>query len=144
MDIDYIRLAKKLASESCCVRRKVGAVLVTQNQKVVIKAVNNPMPYKTICSELGCLRQQLHIQSGELPELCRCKHCEKSLIEQCNVLGISTKGATIYTTLFPCASCTRILIDAEIQELIYIESYDDNRGLEQFRQANIVVHHFIT
>lgn len=38
----------------------------------------------------------------------------------------STKNATIYVTLFPCVSCAKMLIQAGIREIVYLDDCHDN------------------
>lgn len=139
-----MQLAHTLATQSLCLRRKVGAVLVSADQSHVITAINNPLPHPNICSEQGCLRQLNHIASGTNNELCRCIHCETSVIVQCARRGISTVGATVYTTLFPCLSCAKILTAAGISRLVYASSYTDTNSKQYLENTSISIKHFTT
>lgn len=134
-----MQLAHNLATQSHCLRRKVGAVLVSADQANVITAINDPLPYPSICREQGCLRELNHIPSGTNNELCRCFHCEANLIVQCAKRGISTAGATVYTTLYPCLSCAKILTAAGISKLVYSSSYTDNCAKEYLRNTSISI-----
>ena len=142
MDHKYMQLAHNLAAQSHCLKRKVGAVLVSADKANIITAVNNPLPDPNICKELGCLRQLNHIPSGTHNELCRCIHCETSLIAQCAQKGISTSGATVYTTLYPCLSCAKILVAAGITRLVYDSPYPDKYGKQYLENSSISITHF--
>ncbi len=137
MDNFYLTTAHKLASKSHCMKRKVGAVLVTANLDHILTAVNNPIPNSNICKEEGCLREQ--IRSGTQIEVCRCIHCETQLIAQCAKEGISTLGSTIYTTLFPCVICARAIISAGVKRIVYSSPYSDEQSAELLAQAQIQV-----
>lgn len=78
------------------------------------------------CSETGCLREQLKVPSGTRHELCRGVHAEQNAVAQAAYHGTSVKGATIYTTTFPCSLCAKILINAGINEIVYDVGYMDD------------------
>jgi deoxycytidylate deaminase len=46
----------------------------------------------------------------------------------CARSGRSARGATLYTTTFPCHNCTRHIIAAGISKVIYIEPYAKSRA----------------
>ena len=142
MDNYFMNMAHKLREESHCLRRKVAAILVSADGKQIITAINDPLPYPTKCMEEGCIRDAKNIKSGTAPETCRCVHCETSLICQCAKLGISTLDATVYTTLQPCISCVKVLVDAGIARIVYEEDYPDKDALMLLHEMNIQVDQF--
>lgn len=139
MDNYFMNMAHNLATKSHCLRRKVAAILVSSDGQQIITAINDPLPYSTKCIEEGCIREMKHIKSGTAPEACRCVHCETSLICQCARLGVSTLNATVYTTLQPCISCAKVLIDAGVARIIYSECYPDKEALRLLKEMNIQV-----
>ncbi len=84
----------------------------------------------------------MNIPSGERHELCRGVHAEQNVIIQAAVHGISTKGATIYCTTYPCSICAKIIINAEISEMIYNNDYEDELAKKLFANAEIIVRRF--
>lgn len=139
MDKYYLAMAQELSSHSHCMRRKVGAVLVSSGGSHVVTAVNNPFPDEEACAEQGCLREVNQIPSGTQLDVCRCIHCETSVIIQCAREGISTLNATVYTTLFPCLACARVLVAAGVKRIIYASPYSDDRSRALFAKAQIQV-----
>lgn len=103
-------------------RGRVGAVVVKRDR--VIAMGYNGTPYgKVNCFEGGCLRCNSNVVSGKELERCFCFHAEENAI-----LEIGTKksqGCTLYTTLYPCYQCSKIIIAAGIRELVYEEEYSD-------------------
>ena len=142
MKTDYMQLAIELAARSGCLRRKVGAVLVSADGERRISSVNDPRPYREICMERGCLRDQFHIRSGRKLSVCRCCHCERDLLNRCREDGIPTAGAVLYTTLFPCEKCARALVKAGIREIVYLSRYNENRSMGLLRKAHIEVRQY--
>lgn len=42
----------------------------------------------------------------------------------------SVKGSTLFVTLSPCIACARIIYSMGIEEIIYLKSYAQYKGLE--------------
>jgi dCMP deaminase len=49
-----------------------------------------------------------------------------------NAGGKSLKGATLYTTLFPCKECTKAIIQAGIKHVVYLKNTDSERFKTDF------------
>ena len=87
--------------------------------------------------DIGCLREELGIPSGERHELCRAVHAEQNAIAQAAQYGISVAGATLYVTHQPCTMCAKIIINAGIKRIIYSGDYPDELSLELLNEAEI-------
>ena len=82
------------------------------------------------CEQVGCLREKLHVPSGQNHELCRGIHAEQNAVIQAAVNGVSTLGATLYCTHQPCVVCSKILINAGIKRIVYANPYPDKLAQE--------------
>jgi len=91
------------------------------------------------CLDIGCLRAQLGILSGERQELCRAIHAEQNAIIQAAVHGVPIDGATLYCTHQPCILCAKMLINCGVREIHYLEGYPDELSLAMFAEAGVVV-----
>lgn len=125
-----------VASRSTCIRRKVGAILV-KDKRILATGYNGPPSGITHCSEVGCLREKMGIPSGERHEICRGLHAEQNAIIQAALHGISIKGASIYTTTFPCIICSKMLINAGIEEIVYEDGYPDELSCRLLEEAKV-------
>ena len=125
----FMGMAKLAAKRSTCLRRQVGAVAVKDNH-ILATGYNGAPKGEKHCIELGCLREQLEIPSGEKHELCRGVHAEQNLICQAAVNGVSIKGATVYCTLQPCYICAKMLVNSCIATIIFLEGYNDPQALK--------------
>jgi len=132
----FMEIALLVASRSTCLRRKVGAVLV-KDKRILATGYNGPPSGLAHCEEVGCLRQRLGIPSGERHEICRGLHAEQNAIIQAALHGVSIKGAKIYTTTFPCIICSKMLINAGIEEIIYREGYPDELSASLLGEAGL-------
>ena len=77
------------------------------------------------CQDVGCLRQEADIPSGQQHELCRGLHAEQNVIIQSAYHGISIKDSLLYCTNKPCVICSKMIINAGIKKVYYVEGYDD-------------------
>jgi dCMP deaminase len=136
IDEYFMEMAKLISKRSTCLRRKVGALLV-KDKRVLATGYNGAPKGLPHCSEVGCIREKLNIPAGERQELCRGLHAEQNCIIQAAVFGVSTKGATLYTTHFPCSICAKMIINAEISEIVYEEDYEDELAKKLLKEANI-------
>jgi deoxycytidylate deaminase len=74
----------------------------------------------------------------EITEYGRATHAEMEALLSCARRGVSTTGAFLYTTTFPCHNCARHIIDAGIDRVVYIEPYPKSRAGTLHRDA--IVH----
>jgi dCMP deaminase len=132
----FMETAFLVGTRTTCLRRKVGAVLVKNNQ-IIASGYNGAPKGVDHCSVTGCLRQELNVPSGKMHELCRGTHAEQNAIIQAAVNGTSIAGAILYCTTQPCIICTKMLINAEISEIYIAESYEDDLALDLLREAGI-------
>lgn len=61
-----------------------------------------------------------------------CTHAEISAILDANKLGVPVKGATLYTTTFPCHLCARDIITSGIKRVVFCEAYPKSRNEELY------------
>jgi dCMP deaminase len=132
----YIKLAKVIAERSTCKRHQVGAIAVKDKQLLVTGYNGAPTGFPD-CLSLGCLREELHIPSGERTEICRAIHAEQNVIIQAALHGVSIKGSTVYCTHSPCVLCSKMLINAQIARFVFTEDYADTAFVQMFADAKI-------
>jgi len=135
----FMRIAHVVASRSTCLRRKVGAVLV-KDKRILATGYNGAPKGLPHCET--CLREELGVPSGQRHELCRGVHAEQNAIIQAAVFGVSTKGAVLYTTTFPCIICAKMLINAEVDEIVYDSDYEDPESLKILKEAGVKMRKF--
>jgi dCMP deaminase len=132
----FMNITNLVAERSTCLRRAVGAVLV-KDKRLLSTGYNGAPSNLKHCSEVGCLREQMGIESGKMHELCRGIHAEQNAIIQAAYHGVSVKGAVIYCTNQPCSICARMIINAGIVKIYYQSGYADDLAKELLAEANI-------
>ncbi len=138
----FIDIANLVKTRSTCTRRQVGAVVV-KDKRILSTGYNGAPNACAHCIEIGCLRTQLNIPSGERHELCRAIHAEQNAIAQAAEHWISMNGATIYVTTQPCTMCAKMLINAGISKIIYEGDYPDELALELLQETGIILEKFV-
>ena len=123
-------MAKELAKLSYAERKKVGCLVVKDTQIIsegyngTPKGFNNKCEYTTYVDEMYTKPEVLHAESNAITKLARSTN--------------SSDGATLYVTLAPCFECSKLIIQAGIQRVIYGTSYRKNTGLALLNQAGII------
>lgn len=137
----FMTLANEVATRTTCIRRAVGAVIVKDN-RILATGYNGVPSGMRHCEEVGCLRQELGIPSGERNEICRGLHAEQNAIIQAARYGTIIDGAKIYVNTQPCVVCAKMCINAGIKEIIYQNPYPDELAMSMLEEAGMKVRVF--
>ena len=137
----FMEMAHLVAKRSTCLRRNVGAILV-KDKHILSTGYNGAPKGLEHCSEVGCLRKELGILSGERHEICRGLHAEQNAIIQAAVFGISIKNSVLYCTNTPCVVCAKMLINAGVKEIVYSGGYPDDLAKKMISESKIKIRNF--
>ncbi len=127
----FLELADAASKRATCDRGRSGCVIVRDKQVLVTGYVGSPtgLPH---CDDVGHLIRRIIDENGETSEHClRTVHSEQNAICQAAKRGISIAGATIYTRMTPCRTCTMLLINCAIERVVCERKY--HRGDESER-----------
>ena len=131
-DVAYMKMAMAMAELSYAQRKKVGCIIVSAEDQVISQGFNGtPSGMDNCCEET--------LPDGTLKTLPWVLHAEANAISKCAKYGSTTKGATVYVTLSPCIECSKLIIQAEIERVVYLEDYRDNSGPNLLRKCGITV-----
>ena len=128
----FMNIAIEVSRRSTCTRRQIGAIIVSDVGEIKSSGYNgNPrgLPH---CHEIGCIRDKLNIPSGTRLETCTAVHAEQNALIQA---GIYARGSTLYSTIVPCPICARMILNAQVARVVYIDDYSDLTGVELLKQA---------
>jgi dCMP deaminase len=137
-DVYFMDIADLVSRRSTCLRRSVGAVLV-KDRRVLATGYNGAPSGLRHCLDVGCLREQLGVPSGERHELCRGLHAEQNAIIQAALHGVSVNNATLYCTNQPCVICAKMVINAGITEVVIKVTYKDKLAEDILKEAGVKV-----
>lgn len=132
----FMNIVEMVKTRSTCLRRQVGAIIV-RDKRILTTGYNGTPSGLKHCSEVGCLRDEMKIPSGERHELCRGIHAEQNAIIQAAASGVSIQDSTIYVNLSPCILCTKMIINAGITRIVTREAYNDALALKMLEESGI-------
>ena len=129
---------------SGCTKVQVGSV-ITKDSRIISCGANRTIP--RLCDTLrGCLRVEKYGDKSKEhrnPADCRAIHSEVDAVCNAAKNGISTEGAVIYVTRYPCEACARVIVSAGIKAVMYgrKESISDETR-KIFESNHVEYYHF--
>ncbi len=133
----FVNISRVVASRSNCIKRKVGALIVSDRR--IISTGYNGTPRGVLnCNEGGCPRCAGAAEAGTRLDECLCSHAEENAITQSAYHGVSVRGAALYSTFRPCLMCSKMIINAGITEVVYDSPFPlPEVALELYREAGV-------
>lgn len=126
-DIAYLRMAREWAKLSYCNRRQVGALIVKDRMIISDGYNGTPSGFENICEddEGSTKWYVLHAEANAILKIASSTH--------------SSDGATLYLTMSPCKDCSKLIHQAGIKRLVYIDRYKDDNGLQFLKKAGVEI-----
>lgn len=118
-------MAKEWANLSYCKRKQVGALIVKDRMIISDGYNGTPSGFENCCEDESGNTQWyvLHAEANAILKLARSTQ--------------SAKDATLYLTLSPCKECSKLILQAGIKKIVYIDDYSDNDGIDFLRNHGI-------
>ena len=138
--------AHNFASRSSAQRKKVGAVLSNKG-RIVACGYNGTIPGADNCCEVqvscdnckGLKCEKCNFSGYQLVTSEFVLHAEQNVLTFCNREGLKTDGCTLYVTMAPCKTCSKLIVSAGIKEVFYDEAYRDLDGVHFLKDLGIKV-----
>jgi len=108
-----------------------------QQRDLLINKLIAKVPANAQFEDLNALRKSFR-SILDITEYGRAVHAEMDALLTCARSGVSPTGGILYTTTFPCHNCTRHIVAAGIERVIYIEPYAKSRAEELHDDAILV------
>lgn len=122
-DIAYLRMAMQLRPLSYAVRSKVGCLIVSDDDQIIAQGYNGmPKGYSNECEAKFWNEVDKKYDLVTKPEVL---HAESNAIAKCAKFEGSSEGGTAYVTLSPCLQCSKLLVQAGIKRVVFLEEYRD-------------------
>ncbi|MGI5951436.1 MAG: deoxycytidylate deaminase [Brooklawnia sp.] len=131
----FLGIAAAVSARAKCTRRRVGAVLVSNDRRIIATGYNGAAPGRPDCLEGACPRGMLSYDQvpglGDYdrpgtPGFCIAIHAEVNALL---FATRDTKGSTAYITDEPCPGCRKALAAAGIMRAVWPEGQLDVDGL---------------
>jgi dCMP deaminase len=128
-DLAYLKMASSWAELSHCVRKKVGAIIVKQDAIISDGYNGTPAGFDNTCeNDLGETHWYvLHAEANAILKVAKSTN--------------DARGATLYLTLSPCKECSKLVLQAGINRVVYLNEYKDTAGVTFLKEAGIEVVH---
>lgn len=120
---DQSDIAKGVDANAVERRRIAESVLDRLRKEGIVKA-DDAAAAEGVVSALEASRV------GEITEYGRDVHAEMEALLCCARAGVSVRGATLYTTTFPCHNCAKHLIGAGFTKVVFVEPYPKSKALD--------------
>jgi dCMP deaminase len=128
-DKAYLRMAKTWADLSHCSRKKVGAIIV-KNDMIISDGYNGTPAGFDNCCETDQGETHWYVL-----------HAEANAILKVAKSTNNSAGATLYQTLSPCKDCSKLILQAGIKRVVFIDNYKDTSGIDFLKNAGIEIVH---
>ncbi len=124
-DKAYLRMALEWAKLSHCKRKQVGAIIVKDRMIISDGYNGTPTGFENTCEdENGDTKWYvLHAEANAILKVAGSTH--------------SCSNGTLYLTLSPCRDCAKLIHQAGIKRLVYMNAYKDKSGIEFLAKAGV-------
>jgi len=130
----FMAVAKIVGARSSCDRLRAGAVLV-KDKRIISTGYNGAPSGLDSCDDVGHLMEEGHCV--------RTVHGEHNAILQAAIIsGASTKGTTMYSKYNPCIHCSKYIVAAGVQRVVYSKIYRNSKAVEYLKDAGIKVEEY--
>ncbi|BEV04883.1 MULTISPECIES: deoxycytidylate deaminase [Chryseobacterium] len=126
-DKAYLKMAQEWAKLSYCKRKQVGALIVKDRMIISDGYNGTPSGFENCCEDNDGKTHWYVL------------HAEANAILKLAASTQSAKGATLYLTLSPCKECSKLILQAGITRLVYINEYSDDDGISFLRNHDIEI-----
>ncbi len=120
-------MALEWAKLSHCKRRKVGALIVKDGMIISDGFNGTPTGFENFCEDDEGYTKWYVL------------HAEANAILKVAKSTNSCKNATLYLTLSPCKECAKLIHQAGIKRLVFIDKYKDISGLNFLKKAGVEI-----
>jgi dCMP deaminase len=114
----FATIAEETAKLSSAKKLKVGCVIVKDNRILSIGYNGTPSGWDNVCEADGSTKPEvLHAEANALMKLAQSTE--------------SSKDAIVFVTHTPCIECAKLIYQAGIEEVYYINQYNATKGCGQ-------------
>lgn len=134
----FLQMTELVGSRSTCDRGHAGTVVVKDKRILTTGHSGSPigLPH---CSEVGHEMHTVTHEDGTKSRHCiRTTHSETNAVANAARFGVSINGATMYSKMVPCYSCTKIVINAGIKRFVAAKDYHATKQSKAvFKKAKV-------
>lgn len=116
---------------------QTGAALGRKTGKgydLLTLAHNNVVPYETYSMHHGSVREK-HFSPMQDLNYYDTVHAETAVLIQAQKKKLDLKNSTLFINLLPCPTCTRMLMQTDIAEIVYSQDHSDGYAIKMLELA---------
>jgi len=140
---EYFMAMAVLASvRSSCKHVRAGSVIVLDKRIIGTGYNGAPVGVKENCLDAGCRKEAHGLKYKDAFNVGKCIGVHAEMNALANLSREIHKGATLYTTVFPCPACAKNLLAYNIKKVVYKREYDKEEtklSMKLFKEANVEV-----
>jgi dCMP deaminase len=119
----FFGIVDAVSQRATCDRGKCATIIVAEKRILSTGYVGAPAGLAH-CDDVGHqIRKVLHLDGVQREHCVRTIHAEANAIIQAAKFGVSTRGAVIYTSMFPCYDCAKLIVSAGIRHVYAAHDY---------------------
>jgi dCMP deaminase len=126
-DKAYLRMAHTWAELSHCSRKKVGAIIVKDGMIISDGYNGTPAGFDNCCENTD----------GETHWYVL--HAEANAILKVAKSTNNCINSTLYLTLSPCKDCSKLILQAGIKRVVFMNIYKDSTGVDFLKNAGLEI-----
>lgn len=128
-DHAYMKMALEWSKLSHCTRKQVGALIVKEGMIISDGYNGTPTGFPNDCEDVqgNTHWYVLHAEANAMMKVARSTN--------------NAREATLYLTHSPCKECSKLILQAGIKRLVYLDAYKDVSGLELLERGGVMIQH---
>ena len=128
-DKAYLRMAREWGKLSHCKRKQVGAIIVKDRMIISDGYNGTPTGFENYCEDdEGYTKWYvLHAEANAITKVARSTN--------------NAVNSTLYLTLSPCRECSKLIHQAGIKRVVFLDKYKDTTGIQFLKEAGVITVH---
>ena len=152
LDERYLAMAREWSKMSHAKRKKVGCLIVKDEQIISDGYNGTPSGFNNDCEEVFYTCDERDVYKDQEWELDKGKekflklktkpevlHAESNALMKLARSTNSSEGATIYCTYSPCFDCAKLIVQSGVKRFVYNETYRNTEGLDLLKKAGVEI-----
>lgn len=127
----FMEQAIIFSKRATCQRLKVGSIITSKNNMQLAEGFNGSISGQPHCEDVGCLK-------NDEGRCIRTIHSEQNALLNAMKKGVSVVGGIAYVTHEPCETCTKLLLQSGIEEIVYLVGYENKYNKEFLKHSNVI------
>jgi len=129
----YMDIAIRTAQQSVAVRRKVGAVIVTNTGLMAVGFNGTPSGFDNNCESTWFNEEGYEVLKTK-PEVI---HAERNALDKLTKQGVSTQNSILFVTTAPCNECAKSIHAVGVSSVYYLVTQFNTDGLQFLHKAGV-------